>query len=226
MNNQANSICKIINDINSKENIKTLIFVGGYCSNEIIVKLIKKGLEKISTYLQPSNPSLSIMEGAVIFGIEPSTINVRKAKYTIGYEINALWDDKIHSGKGKKYFDEKIKKWFCKDCFSKFIEINQNLKYEEEIFHLSSIVYNPLLEKKTHNFVKLNFYKTKKVNPIFIFEEGMIKIGQCMLDIGVGYENKKGRDIKTIMKFGGTFIDVTAIHLKSGKSVKTTLTFD
>ena len=30
MNNQANSICKIINDINSKENIKTLIFVGGY----------------------------------------------------------------------------------------------------------------------------------------------------------------------------------------------------
>jgi len=28
------------------------------------------------------------------------------------------------------------------------------------------------------------------------------------------------------MKFGGTFIDVTAKHIKSGKSVKTTLSFD
>ena len=37
--------------------IKTIIFVGGYCSNEIIVNLIKNNLKKITTYLQPSNPS-------------------------------------------------------------------------------------------------------------------------------------------------------------------------
>ena len=36
----------------------------------------------------------------------------------------------------------------------------------------------------------------------------------------------KKKKIKTLMKFGGTFIDVTAIHLKSGKTVKTTLAFD
>ena len=50
---QSNSICKIINDINSKEEIKTIIFVGGYCSNEILLKLIKSGLNKITTYLKP-----------------------------------------------------------------------------------------------------------------------------------------------------------------------------
>jgi hypothetical protein len=70
------------------------------------------------------------------------------------------------------------------------------------------------------------FYKTKKANPIFTFEEGIIKIGECRLEIGKEYENYKDREIRTIMKFGGTFIDVTAIHLKSGKTVKTTLTFD
>ena len=37
---QANSISEIINKINSKEEIKTIIFVGGYCSNEILVNLI------------------------------------------------------------------------------------------------------------------------------------------------------------------------------------------
>ena len=219
---QANSICKIINDINSKEDIKTIIFVGGYCSNEILIKLIKNGLNKITTYLQPSNPSLSIMEGAVLFGIEPSTINVRKSKYTIGKKLNMDWDDEKHSKKGKKYFNEEKKKWFCKDCFAKFIEINQSLKFEEEFSHVSSISS----ANKKKNAVTMEFYKTKNPNPIFIFEEGITKIGQCRLDIGIEYDSYKERKIKTIMKFGGTFIDVTAIHLKTGKSVKTTLTFD
>ena len=101
---QANSICEIINNINSKEEIKTLIFVGGYCSNELLIELIKNGLKKFTTYLLPSLPSLSIMEGAVLFGIEPSTISIRKAKYTIGKKISDFWDDKKHFGKGKKIF--------------------------------------------------------------------------------------------------------------------------
>jgi hydrogenase maturation factor HypF (carbamoyltransferase family) len=88
MKEQSNSICKIINDINSKEEIKTLKLVGGYCSNEILTNLIKAGLNKVTTYLQPSNPILAIMEGAVLFGIQPSIINVRKAKYTIGKATN------------------------------------------------------------------------------------------------------------------------------------------
>ena len=44
--------------------------------------------------------------------------------------------------------------------------------------------------------------------------------------IGKEYENLKDQEIKIIMKFGGTFIAVTATHLKSGKLVKTTLNFD
>ena len=220
MKKQADSICKIINDINEKEEIKTLIFVGGYCSNEILLKLIKSGLNKITRCLQPSNPSLSIMEGAVIFGIEPSIINVRKAKYTIGKGVSREWNEKMHAGKGEKYFDKNRQKWFCKSCFDKFIEINQNLKYGKEISHIG---YLPYISKKV---ITMQFYKTKKNNPIFTFEEGIIKIGECRLDIGEEYDNYKERKIKTIMKFGGTYIDVTAFHIKTGITVKTTLIFD
>ena len=220
---QANSICKIINDIVSNEIIKTVIFVGGYCSNEILLKIIKDGLNKIiSTYLQPSNPSLAIMEGAVLFGIEPSTIKIRKAKYTIGKKMVVDWDESKHSGQGTKIYDEEKKKYVCKDCFIKFIEINQNLKYGEEITRISSI--SSINKRK--DFAKMKFYKTKNPNPTFIFEEGMIKIGECLLDVGKEYEKSEERKIKTIMKFGGTFIDVTAIHIKTGISVKTKLIFD
>ena len=68
MKNQADSICKIINNILNKENIKTIIFVGGYCYSEVLLELIKKGLNSGLIYLQPTRPCLAIMEGAVLFG--------------------------------------------------------------------------------------------------------------------------------------------------------------
>jgi hypothetical protein len=214
---QVDNICKIINNIITKEEIKTIIFVGGYCSNEILIKLIKNGLKNITIYLQPSNPSLAIMDGAVLFGIEPSTINVRKAKYTIGEMVNEVWNEKIHSKKGEKYLNEEIQKYFCRDCFRKYIEINQSVNYEEEF---SNTCFAPT------NEIKFQFYKTKKKNPIFIFEEGITKIGECKLYINKEFKNYEDRKIKTTMKFGGTFIDVKAIHIKSGQSVETTLKFD
>ena len=122
--------------------------MGGYCSNEILVNLIKYNLKKITTYLQPSNPSLAIREGAVLFGIEPSTINIRKAKYTIGKEVAAEWNDKVHSEKGKKFYSEYYKKFFCRGCFIKFIEVNQNLNYGEKISHIEYLD-NWINQKKT-----------------------------------------------------------------------------
>ena len=219
MKNQADSICQIINKITLKEKIKTIIFVGGYCSNEVLVNLIKNNLKQIKSYLQPSNPGLAVMEGAVLFGIEPSIISIRKAKYTIGKEGAVPWDNKKHSGKGKKIFDESLNKWYCKNCFIKYVEINQDLKYEEIISHESFLIKG--LQK-----VALRFYKTTKQNPVFAFEDGVIKIGECHLDVGAKYDKIEDRKIKIIIKFGGTFIDVTGIHLKSGNTVKTTLTFD
>jgi len=219
MKKQANSISEIINEINAKEDIKTVIFVGGYCANEMMVNLIKYNLKKINIYLQPSNPSLAIMEGAVLFGIEPSTINIRKAKYTIGEIMNRPWENKIHKGKGKKFFDEELGEWMCRNCFRKYIEINQDIKYGEKISKTS-------LMFKGQNKARMIYYKTKKQNPIFSFEEGIIKIGECQLDIDKKYDNLEDRIVETTMKLGGTFIDVTAVHVKSGKSVKTTLTFD
>ena len=214
--NQADSICKIINDILSNENIKTIIFVGGYCYNEVLLELIKKGLKNNITFLQPSRPCLSIMEGAVLFGIEPSTINIRKSKYTIGADIRESWNEKKHSKKGTKKFDGK--KWVCDNCFDKFIEINQNIKIDEKITKSSFMIGK--------RFCEINFYKTLKPDPIFVFEEGMIFIGKCRLDAGKEYEKFEEREINITMKFGGTFIDVSAIHLKSGNIVKVKLLFN
>ena len=71
---QANTICNIIKDICSKKKVKALIFVGHYSLNEVMTKLIKKGLNFPIDILCPSRPSLTLMDGTVLFGLE-SLIN-------------------------------------------------------------------------------------------------------------------------------------------------------
>ena len=216
---QADLINKEIRNIldSTYRNINTVIFVGGYCSNGIIISSIKEGLQgRINYFLQPSKPCLAIMEGAVLFGINPNIINTRIAKYTIGQSFRDTWNEAKHSKMGKKVYDEVDNCWRCEDCFSKFIEVKQKLDLNQEITK-SYRTSNP-------RSCTLRFYQTLNPNPMFTFENGVDKIGYCELDAGRDYPVGQ-RDIKVTMKFGGTFIDVKAVHEKSGEEVKTTLNF-
>ena len=217
--NQVNSICEIINNILKYDGgINSIILVGGYCSNEVLVSEIKKQLlNKITNFIQPSKPCLSIMEGAVLFGLNPNKIIQRKARYTYGMNWSDFWNEELHSEKGDKYYNKDIKAWFCKDCFSKFITINQNLELGQEI------IKNCVFSKG--RYCTMNFYKTFKSNPIFIFEEGIEKIGQLKFDAGKDYPPGE-RDNTVTMRIGGTFIDAKCKHIKSGKIIKTKLYFD
>jgi hypothetical protein len=75
-------------------------------------------------------------------------------------------------------------------------------------------------------YCDLKFYKTLNPKPLFTFDNGVEKIGNCLIDAGKDYPLElKERELKVTMKFGGTFIDVQAIHVKSGNKVETTLKF-
>jgi hypothetical protein len=157
------------------------------------------------------------MQGAVIFGIRSDIINIRNAKYTIGVSISEIWDEEKHGKNGKKYFDKDCNVWRCKKCFSKFIEKGQSLFFGQEI-KKDFIMLGP-------RTVTLEIYKTDKLNPTFVYENGIEKIGECILD--TGKEHPIGeRDLVESMKFGGTYLDYQAIHLKSGEKIKTILQFN
>ena len=216
---QVNLICKTIKEIITDSSIKinTLIFVGGYCSNEILISLIKKGLKnEIIYFLQPSKPCLAIMEGAVLFGINPNIINSRIAKYTIGMDTRDIWDENKHSKLGKKvYDDDSVER--CENCFSKFIQVKQKLELNEEITRTYHMVGPRICD--------LKFFQTLKPNPTFTFEKGVEKMGECTLDAGRDYP-KGERKFTVTMKFGGTFINVKGKHEKSGKEIKTSFVFN
>ena len=217
---QAKSISDIIKDIieNCKYQINSVIFVGGYCSNEIIISLIKRELGiLISNYMQPSKPCLAIMDGAVLFGISPNIINTRISKYTIGQGTRSKWNNEKHSRFGKKVFDDWKKIWRCENSFDKFIERNQKVKLDQEITRSYTMV--------EPRYCNLKYYKSLFPDPTFTNENGVDYIGNCNIDAGADYPEGE-RELTVTMKFGGTFIDVKAKHIKSGKEVRITLDFE
>ena len=158
------------------------------------------------------------MDGAVLFGLNPGLINFRIAKYTIGMETRFKWDEKKHSEKGTRIFDKSDYTWRCDKCFYKFIEVNQKLKYDESLPPQSFTMIGP---RKT----TLKFYKSLKANPIFTFEKGVEKIVECELDAKKDYPVGQ-RDFNVYMSFGGTYIDIKAIHEKSGEQIEIDLNYE
>lgn len=218
---QALFIVKTIRNIiyNSKSKKDSVIFVGGYCFNEILIHIIKLHLRNyITTFLQPSKPCLAIMEGAVLFGINPNIIcsRITNILYNIGRDVRLTWDKENYFD-GRMVFNKVENKWDCADCFSKFIEVKQPLKSKEEI--------TKLYKMTGPRYCKMGFYKTLNPNPKYTYERGVEKIGECILDAGKDFPPDE-RGIKLTMKFGGTFIDVKAIHEKSGAEIKITLDFN
>ena len=119
---------------------------------------------------------------------------------------------------GVKVFDEDEKVWRCDNCFSKLIEVNQKLKYNETI---GPFFFSMVGSRKA----ELQFYKSLNPNPIFIFEKGVEKIIVSELDAKKDYPFGE-RGFKIYIKFGGTYIDLKAIHNKSGEFIKINLNYD
>ena len=103
---EKKNISKQILEINKNiEKVESILYVGGYCSNEIMYNYLKNDFKNIA-HLKPSHPEIAVVKGAVLFGINPNIIVERKAKYTIDLSINAIWIEEIHDKNGVKYFDD------------------------------------------------------------------------------------------------------------------------
>ena len=172
--------------------------------------------------VSPEYPEISIANGAVLFGFDSNVIRKRKAKYTIGIMSVTEWKEDLHKDKGIKGHFELYDEFYCTNLFSKFITINQYLNFDEVI-------------TKKYNALKPNpsivFYKTLKENCTFIDDErdenGELiaqKFGELSFNIGKDYD-KNNNLTKVSMKVGGTYIDVSAVYLKTNKKVPITLTF-
>lgn len=209
ISSQITEICGKVNDIES------ILYVGGYCSNEVLISYFKKKFYNI-VHLKPYQPEYAVVKGAVLFGIDPYTINIRKAKYTIGFNCDDIWDDNIHGGIGEKYYDNRYNIYKCKNSFHTFIKKGQDIP-QNFIVEQSFITMNSRI-------ILLKFFKSNKENPVLYTDSDVELISIEQLDLGRDYPEDE-RDFIIKIKFGGTYADASCFHIKSQKELRFPLYF-
>ena len=212
-----------IEEIYNNVHTRYILLTGAGSKNHVITHYLYDFAKEKNISLNivtPSNPEISIIKGAVLYGFQRNIIRKRKAKYTLGIGISRKWDDK-YQGRGEKIYNELEKEYKCNNLFSKFITINQYINFDDVI---------------TQNYYALDknqpitFYKTTKINCTYKDEKdenGQLvihKFGDVTFHICEDFD-VNDRRITIQMKLGGTYIDACAIYEKTGRRLNIVKSF-
>ena len=206
-------INKIILDV---PQIDSIIYAGTVSSNDFIISMIKEKLNDygIDHYLS-TYPSVAVVKGAVIFGLNPYIIRKRISKYTIGLSCDEDWNEKKHGAHPeKKFFCKEDNKYLCSDIFSPIIKKNDKISVTE----IKSKKYLLTSSKAIICFYKTSYSNVKFIDEKYLFSQKCKKFGQLIFDVGEKYD-KNNRDIIVELELGGTFISATIKYKKEVKKI-------
>ena len=204
----VNQIIKHIKDLFEKfQNITidVLILTGGFSNCKLLIEEIKKNFK---TYRILSKPETSVMNGAVLYGIEPNQIISRKTPYTIGISSYSYHQPGTEC-KEKIIKDSNI---FCR-YFDIFKRKGDDIKNNEYIIK----PYIPFYLFQTG--VRFTLYYSNSTNPIYIDNENVKAIAEFDLDMKEIDRKLEERIAICKMVFSSS-ITVSAINVLSGEEVK------
>ena len=206
----VNPIIKHIKDLFEKfQNITidVLILTGGFSNCKLLIDEINKNF-KNCPYKILSKPETSVMNGAVLYGIDPNKIISRKTPYTIGIRTYSYHIPGTEC-KEKIIIGSDI---FC-EYFDIFKRKGDDIKNNEYIIKS----YIPLYS--IQNGVSFTLYYSTSDNPIYIDKENVKKI--AVFDLEMKEIDRKLEERKATCKMVfSSSITVSAKNVLSGEEVK------
>ncbi|XP_069834911.1 heat shock 70 kDa protein 12A [Dendropsophus ebraccatus] len=198
--------------------VKFLFLVGGFAESPLLQQAVQKAFGDKCRVIIPHDVGLTILKGAVLFGLDPAVIKVRRSPLTYGVGVLNRYVDGKHPA--DKLLVKDGTRW-CTDVFDKFILVDQSVALGETVKRS----YTPA--KPSQLLIIINVYSSEKEDVNFISDPGVRKCGTLRLDL-TGVEGSPAltrREIQTIMQFGDTEIKATAIDVATSKSVKVNIDF-
>lgn len=166
---------------------------------------------------------LAVAKGAVIYGHDPNIIFSRTCRYTYGYGTGVPFDISIHPKEKLRIIEGEP---FCKDIFSKFYTIGQQVSLAEAIEKPTT---NSFVDKHRKHLrdepIYVNVYISKKEAPINVDESGCELLGIMIIECKNDERKWPERVfVNTRMEIAGTEIKVTA-STHTGESVNASFDF-
>jgi len=216
-----NRIIEHIENLTGREKLKDLHFlflVGGFAESPLLQSAIREVFDSKMKVIIPQEVGLTILRGAVLFGMDPTVVRVRRAAMTYG--VGVLNRFIVGTHPRNKLVKKSGVDW-CTDVFDKFVTCDQPVKLGE------SVTRRYASTKPGKASTVITIYSTEAENVNFVTDDGVKKCGQLVLEIPQidDCDPNKPRELKASMIFGDTEIRVTAVDSLSGNEAKASINF-
>ncbi|XP_045067541.1 heat shock 70 kDa protein 12A-like isoform X2 [Coregonus clupeaformis] len=196
--------------------IKFLFLVGGFAESPLLQQAVQNMLHGRSRIIIPHDVGLTILKGAVLFGLDPSVIKVRRSPLTYGVGVLNRYVEGKHPP--DKMLVKDGMRW-CTDVFDTFIACDQSVALGETVKRS----YTPA--KPSQQVIVIHIYCSEKEGVGFISEPGVRKCGTLRLDVTGTESTAARREIQTHMQFGDTEIRAMAVDVATSRTVKASIDF-
>ncbi|CAG6018199.1 unnamed protein product, partial [Menidia menidia] len=186
--------------------IKFLFLVGGFAESSLLQQAVQDMLRGRSRIIIPHDVGLTILKGAVLFGLDPGVIKVRRSPLTYGVGVLNRFVEGKHPP--EKLLVKDGTRW-CTDVFDTFIAADQSVALGE----LVKRSYTPA--RPSQQVIVIHVYCAEREGVGFISEPGVRKCGTLRLDVSGTASAAPRREIQTLMQFGDTEIRAMAVDIKS-----------
>ncbi|KAG9344618.1 hypothetical protein JZ751_011290 [Albula glossodonta] len=197
-------------------NIKFLFLVGGFAESPLLQQAIQTMLQGRCRIIIPHDVGLTILKGAVLFGLDPGVIKVRRSPLTYGVGVLNRYVEGKHPP--DKMLVKDGTRW-CTDVFDTFIASDQSVALGETVKRS----YTPA--KPSQQVIVIHVYCSEQEQVGFISDPGVRKCGTLRLDVSGTESPAARREIQTLMQFGDTEIRAMAIDVATSRTVKASIDF-
>ncbi|KTG46894.1 hypothetical protein cypCar_00002768 [Cyprinus carpio] len=226
-----NNIIKHIENLVQKEEVKGVHFlflVGGFAESPMLQRAAQNALGRNCRIIIPHDVGLTILKGAVLFGLDPTVVRVRRCPLTYGVGVLNRFVEGRHPR--DKLLIKDGREW-CTDILDRFVSVDQSVALGEVVRRS----YTPA--RMGQRKIIINIYCSDTDDITYITEPGVRKCGAITLDLlesgavaASAGDNDKGsaferREIRTTMQFGDTEIKVTAVDVATGQLVRASIDF-
>ncbi|XP_026681180.1 heat shock 70 kDa protein 12A-like, partial [Diaphorina citri] len=175
-------IKEVLNKPRLSSSITHLFLVGGFAESQLLQDEVKRHFSKTLKVIIPQDVSLSVLKGAVMFGLDPHIVSLRKATHTYGIGVFQPFQPGLHSE--DKLIISEGKKW-CADVLDEFIRIDQCLQIGESIVRR----YTPT--STDQDTILINIYSTEseqaRVRNVAALIKYLTKRKKVLLSVAMRY---------------------------------------
>ena len=207
----------------SLQKVEHLFLVGGFAESPLLQHAVRSALEGRVRVIIPNDVGLAILKGAVLFGLDPTVIRIRRATHTYGVGVLNKFDPLKHEQTKRVVKDGIV---WCKDIFDKFVCVDDSVGIGDRVTRS----YAPARSKQKSTVI--NIYCTEKSNVLYTTDKGVSRCGKLRMempeinpeDIPVDRRGKP-RELQASMIFGDTEVKVSAVDVLSGRAARATVDF-